>query len=348
MCIRDRPWNKQANVLYIESPAGVGFSIAKTQQQKIYDDNIVAQDSLVGLLQWYKKFSQFRKNRLFITGESYGGMYVPYFSNEILKWNSQHQSAEEQINLQGILVVNGLTDLNIEFGTGIQDFYYMRALYGPELREEYENACLNNIQSADCEGYLQKIQGMTQGLNVYDLYRKCFNKKTNNPNSFILRLSGILRLTPPCVEDTGIIDFLNDPDIKAAMHVNADIKWEMCEEFINEKFQINSTGSYWIYPKLIKNNIQILIMTGDTDGAVPSLGTLRWVEKLQQEYNLYTKKPWQKFYLEDKPPQVAGYITEIEGLTLVTVKGAGHMVPQWKRESAFNLYNNFIHGRPAA
>ena len=30
--------------------------------------------------------------------------------------------------------------------------------------------------------------------------------------------------------------------------------------------------------------------------------------------------------------QVAGYITKYDGLDLLTVKGVGHMAPQWARQ----------------
>jgi cathepsin A (carboxypeptidase C) len=75
----DWPWNKRANVLYIESPAGVGYSVAGDNDRK-FNDMITSQDALTALFSFYTKFPEFRNHDLYVSGESYGGIYVPYLS----------------------------------------------------------------------------------------------------------------------------------------------------------------------------------------------------------------------------------------------------------------------------
>jgi len=41
----------------------------------------MAEENLVSLLNWYKKFPEFKTNDLYISGESYAGIYVPYTVN---------------------------------------------------------------------------------------------------------------------------------------------------------------------------------------------------------------------------------------------------------------------------
>jgi carboxypeptidase C (cathepsin A) len=67
-----------ANVLYIESPAGVGYSLAGNVQDTIHNDMSTSVDAVAALYQWYLKFPEFVDNELYISGESYGGIYVPY------------------------------------------------------------------------------------------------------------------------------------------------------------------------------------------------------------------------------------------------------------------------------
>ncbi len=46
-------WNKKANVLFIDQPAGVGYSIARTPSALKSDDKISASDNLQTLLRFF-------------------------------------------------------------------------------------------------------------------------------------------------------------------------------------------------------------------------------------------------------------------------------------------------------
>lgn len=54
-------------------------------------------------------------------------------------------------------------------------------------------------------------------------------------------------------------------------------------------------GSFWIYPLLKANGYKILVYSGDTDGAVPTYGTQRWINDL----NWKVKKDWSPWYSTD-------------------------------------------------
>ena len=71
-------WNREANMLYIEQPAGVGYSYCEGDTDCASDDLRSAEDNLQVLLGWYAKFPEYRVNDLYLSGESYAGIYVPY------------------------------------------------------------------------------------------------------------------------------------------------------------------------------------------------------------------------------------------------------------------------------
>ena len=68
-------WSKKYNMLYIDQPAGTGFSF--TEDAKGYASNQydVARDLYEALSQFYKMFPEMLHNDFFVTGESYGGGY---------------------------------------------------------------------------------------------------------------------------------------------------------------------------------------------------------------------------------------------------------------------------------
>ena len=77
--------------------------------------------------------------------------------------------------------------------------------------------------------------------------------------------------------------------------------------------------------------------SGDTDGAVPTVGTRRWIE--QQEWEKTSEwRPW----ITDG--QLSGYHVDYDNFKFVTIHGVGHMAPQWKRKDVTMMVTKFIHG----
>jgi carboxypeptidase C (cathepsin A) len=80
--------------------------------------------------------------------------------------------------------------------------------------------------------------------------------------------------------------------------------------------------------------------SGDKDGCVPTIGTLGWINSLERTITT----DWRAWFLEDQVT-LAGYTQEFEGLTFISVHGAGHMVPQDKREAGLTMINYFMSAR---
>lgn len=70
-------WNNEANMFYIESPANVGFSVCPDLKECQWDDENSADDNKVAILNLLQKFPEIMNNDVYISGESYGGIYVP-------------------------------------------------------------------------------------------------------------------------------------------------------------------------------------------------------------------------------------------------------------------------------
>jgi len=74
------PWNEKTNLLYIESPSGVGYSIAGSDEDWIHTDMSTSRDAFAALELFFKSFPDYLENELYISGESYAGLYVPYLA----------------------------------------------------------------------------------------------------------------------------------------------------------------------------------------------------------------------------------------------------------------------------
>lgn len=79
-------WTTSANVLYLENPAGVGFSRCVDPESKCTsNDTSAALDGHEVLVGFFTRFPQFKTSKFFLTGESYAGVYIPMLLDEIYK-----------------------------------------------------------------------------------------------------------------------------------------------------------------------------------------------------------------------------------------------------------------------
>jgi len=111
-------WNAHANVLYLDQPKNVGMSFGYGQQPTSSVE--AAEDFVIFYNEWLKLFPEYTNRELIISGESYGGHYIPAWSNAILNYNEEHM--ETPIPLQGVVIGNGCvndtvqnTDTFVEF-----------------------------------------------------------------------------------------------------------------------------------------------------------------------------------------------------------------------------------------
>lgn len=110
-------WSKSANVVFLDSPAYVGFSYSNSSADKVVGDARTAADARAFLIGFLAKFPGFAASPLYIAGESYAGHYVPNLAAAILAGNaaaSAHTPDKGYLNLKGILVGNAWTDAAID------------------------------------------------------------------------------------------------------------------------------------------------------------------------------------------------------------------------------------------
>jgi len=126
--------------------------------------------------------------------------------------------------------------------------------------------------------------------------------------------------------------YLDREDVRRVFNIEKKEKFEACVRFNYKRL---AKATLWAYPTIKEAGYRILKYSGDTDGAVPTLGTEAWIEKLGWP----VKVRHQPFEMNGK---IAGYYTEREGLEFVIFHGVGHLVPMWMREESLYVLNKFL------
>ena len=191
--VNENAWNKEATVIYIDSPAGTGFSQCNLKQGCTFTDESIAEDNLKAILYLMeKKFPELSMNELYLAGESYAGITVPYLVKKIdyynVKLNVTSKNPESDnilINLKGFILGNPIT--NFEFDT-LPAFVEMTLYHGiieEELYARLKKECTNreyfmflSNQVYDIKfECLKEIIEFTNNLgmiNKNNLYGKCY------------------------------------------------------------------------------------------------------------------------------------------------------------------------------
>ncbi|CAD8082431.1 unnamed protein product [Paramecium sonneborni] len=339
-------WNRVAHLLFLESPSGVGFS--HNPLNITFNDQQTADDNLKIIQEFYSSYPEYQKNPLWLAGESYGGAYIPLLAEKIKKFNDLEVAV---INLKGMMIGNGVTNLT---HLPISQLIYQKEhqLLPPTFDI---TGCEKNVTSEECENINYDAWKITKRINPYDIYGYCYYEENEMEDELqwiqqmkqfmMIHNNNIVNVTNhdlgvPCVQIDNIQNYLNDVKIKRYLHVDENIEWFMCTKQQNKQFKYVSDPPIVmkVLQELLDFNIYtILLYNGDADSVVPWIDTLRSLQKL----NVSITEEWRPYYVKNN--QLGGYTQGyLNKLRFVTVRGAGHMVPQNDRITAFYLFNQTL------
>ncbi|XP_070697057.1 lysosomal protective protein [Pempheris klunzingeri] len=365
-------WNKIANMLYLESPPGVGFSYSDDQKY-VTNDTEVSMNNYLALKEFFRLFPEYSKNELFLTGESYGGIYIPTLAERVME--------DDSLNLQGVAVGNGMSSYEMNDNSLVY-FAYYHGLLGSRLWSGLQAFCCSdgkcdfyNNHNPNCSNNLAEVQAIvySSGLNMYNLYAPCAggvhqkagiergvlvirdlgNSFINHPwtqlwNQKLRGLTSLhlsVRLDPPCTNSTPSSLYLNNPYVKAALHISPKaLEWVICSAEVNLNYGRLYLDVRKQYMKLLSAlKYRILVYNGDVDMACNFMGDEWFVESLHQQVEVQ-RRTW--LYDDEDGRQVGGFVKEFDNIAFLTVKGSGHMVPSDKPIASFAMFSRFIKKQP--
>ncbi|CAL5087964.1 unnamed protein product [Urochloa decumbens] len=319
-------WNNVANVIFLESPAGVGFSYSNTTSD--YDlsgDQKTADDAYLFLINWLERFPEYKSRPFYISGESFAGHYVPELAATILIQNSYN--SETAINLRGILVGNPLLDWNMNF-KGRVDYFWSHGSMSDEVFANITRHCeFDDTDGMVCYGAEDAFD--PGQIDYYNIYAPICVDAANGA----YYPSGYLPGYDPCI-DYYTYAYLNDPAVQNAFHARMT-KWSGCTNLHWKDAPISMVPTIsW----LIEKRLPVWIFSGDFDSVCPLPATRYSIHDL----NLHVKTPWRPWTVN---MEVGGYVQQYKGgFTFASVRGAGHMVPSYQPERALILLDSFLKG----
>jgi len=226
------------------------------------------------------------------------------------------------------------------------NFLAGHALFTLDLYNEINAACTTQgfrNPTGKCAMLLTEMSIQVNAVNIYNIYAPCVNGGAARARALRAPTASFMPNIPGPVECIDGIDasaYLNDPAVRTAIHVvgtNIVPQWEICAGI---PYSPNIPSLLPLYPTLIKN-YRTLIFNGDVDACVPYNGNEQWTESL----NITVKQGWRAWMVDQ---QVAGYVTtyDLNGFAFLTVKGAGHMVPEYMPVQALAMFQRFLTNTP--
>uniref|UniRef100_T1KQA4 Carboxypeptidase n=1 Tax=Tetranychus urticae TaxID=32264 RepID=T1KQA4_TETUR len=357
-------WNQVANIIFLESPAGVGYSYSDDQVY-IHNDDKTSTNNLLALKSWFNKFPQYKDNDFYLTGESYAGVYIPTLSVRLLD--------EPTINYKGFAIGNGYLD-KVLLGNSKIRFAYHHGLIDTSMWYKIVSSCCKGEDESpeNCDFVTNASSKCTKAvkdgldfisnirINPYGLYENCddqtgryldnkaFTSRRgvrerigwsligDSLNQTIKNRLSVRSKVLPCTDATALINYLSRNDVRETLNIPTFLPdWSDCSEFVNTHYIKQYPTLRDQVTKTIKAGKRVLIYNGDTDLVCDFLGD-EWFSDSLGFQQIGEYKAW---YVNG---QVAGFVKHFRGFAFVTIRGSGHFVPEWRPVASLALIKKFL------
>jgi len=392
-------WTKQANLLILESPAGVGYSFCAAMQTGGSCNNTdisTAKAARAALQDFFKtKFPELRPNEFFITGESYAGVYVPTLTKEVLDY-------APEINIKGIAVGDPCTDVASQRES--QDMLWYAHKHGLVPDADFDflwNKCSRRHPGFLSRGAWKREEGRwitspskTTVLEDASLELRCkiadrrFIATTSKgisqswDGAYINELdlfaeAAALDWSLPGTENFYNAQWMNRQDVRKALHLESSPVsqwpgpapgWQYHSSYsaCNPAAPKGTPSMIDFYRYIAPKLTTTIVFNGDVDPCVSYEGTRTAIERVgfavlpggsyrpwfyakpSAAVKTFMEKPnlyGPNLALHDAGAQFGGQVVNYEhNLSFVTVHGSGHMVPQFRPQSAERVLERLLSG----
>ncbi|PWN38481.1 alpha/beta-hydrolase, partial [Meira miltonrushii] len=327
-------FTRAANVLYVEQPVHTGFTTGITENTN--EDEVAAQFASF-LANFYKIFPELATKKLWITGESYAGTYIPYIMTYLYQQGQTPQLAGGKIN------DGSITDQRLQEDVVVYQFsvQHQKALNFTDddiaqIKAESDKCGLTTFVEQNLN-YPPKgrLPGYSDSCQPYDTYYNLANQRNPQFNVYNIDIPSPDPNSPLGYPNSGAAQYLHKTffdnyDLQTYIHAPHQ-KWVECavvfvaDKDTSKKPDRQPNFNHSILANIIEKSKNFIIMNGDLDGLLITNGTSLALQNLTwNNAQGFSKPPVTPLYdLEGNQKAVS---THERGLSYATVPGAGHMV----------------------
>ena len=323
--MRNASWNNNFDVLYVDQPAGTGFS---TAQQGAYAQNQedVAEAFSAFMANFYRAYPDARSKQLWLTGESYAGKYLPSIAARFVTHG---------IPVAGVAIGNGLT-VPREMTLTVPASYYAVGILDQSQRDRAYRLALDIAAHIDAGRW----SNATAARSVLFDYIDGANGPRTAPN-----VDSILKYGE--YDESHVSHFLNDAETKRSLNLPNDATWRQSSSIVHEHLYEDIMKPYaYLLEPVLAAGVPVLLYQGQLDVRDGVAATEAWLANWswtgRRRFLDSPRKAWVSPRGTPKPEGVAGYYRSCGGLTHLTVNGAGHLVPHDAPTQALNMIERFV------
>eukprot|EP00887_Chlorella_sp_A99_P001282 scaffold14.g1282.t1 len=354
-------FHRFANIIYLDSPALVGFSYSNRSDDRETGDERTATDNLQFIRSFLDLFPALAHHRFWLAGESYAGTS----ESGAQAGHRARRAGAAGLGGAGFLAGNPSTDPEYD-GLGRLNYWWSHGLISQDVHDEVKDACnfSNVILGPSVEVHVHEESSKCKRAIQDDKCMKSFDEDAPAADARTLgsawrwalrALRGghkgkreRQRELDPCVTKEGEA-YLRRRDVQDALHANDSahrLSWRY--QIFNYSHTDQLKSQLPLYRRIMEAapHLRILIYTGDTDALVPLIGTRRWTFALGREEGKKKKRHWKAW--TDPGGQVGGYVEVYEDFTFATVRHASHEAPYTAPVRTGYLYRTFLSGRDIA
>jgi len=309
-------WNANANIIYIDQPAGTGFSSTSDVKGVPASEDEIATNLNAALEDFFANaHPELRSNKFFIFGESFAGTYIPWLASKVID--------SQILNLKGIGIGDGTINDLVNFQT-TADYALQNGLIlsdqadyvnnqvfprcQREIETSVENGTTNYPQS--CSEIYGYVANVAVNINFYDV---------RGFANYDLR---------------GLGCYLNNTAVKTLLGVaNSDSWIENNNQILNARAGDAIYTTMPLIKKALANNIRVLIYHGEKDLLINHLGAEMW---LRSEFALPGLSDWR---ISDK---LVGQNASVGLLSYSLIYSAGHLVPYDQPQASLQMFEQFV------